>query len=525
MAAHRLDAASLAAGAAFCERVYAHELPTGQSHKLQPFDDVNRSIQIALAKQQRWTEHSWPDGGSGGLAVVLRGHAYRGREYYDNATVVAAQQLASSSVEARIIAPYARRGVRVRVFLTLYDSVTAELTRELYRPYEAHVAAVTRISSRMDEQITTVANALNAFMEHCELHHESFDAIVLTRYDMHFKADFSSLLGHNLVGFAGVHYPWPELELGSKWREVTTPSEYELRKRDAAGQRALLAAAALAKHHAKLAMLPQKWQRSMRTADTLVAFSFAYSRCVRDSTYMEMTRNWVTNAPHHGANASEAQPWRPHVVSNHWLHKLRYHLQRASNWSFFFLIGNSTFDSNPCQGACGLNPLYDLLPRNSWLVESGTCQRPEDFSWDNVSQTLCCPAPDYCCPNSLHDCSDPRAELYDMEKAHGGAGVPRAVLQSGWLVHYLMRADQKVRGRSRTPPHPLYPAALPHLCPASAWDGGHGTSRRCRFAMTNASLALVEEAWRAAPPWGKPWPRNADNVHMWSAGNGSRYVG
>ena len=524
MAARRLDAASLAAGAAACEHRYYFELPTGQSRKLGPRDDVNASIQFALAKQLRWTEHSWPDGRSGGLAILLRGHAYRGQEYYDNATVVAAQQLASRSVASKIIAPYDRRGVRVRVFLTLYDSITDELTRELYRPYEAHLAAVTRISSRRDEQITTVANALNAFLDHCERHGENFDAVVVTRYDMHFKADFWTLLGGSLVGFAGVHFPWQELELGSKWREYHTPSEYELRRHDAAGQKAMLAAATTAKHHALLAMMPHRWQRSYRTADTLVAFGFAYTRCVRDATYMEMTRNWVSYAdPRHEGNASE-KPWKPHVVSNHWLHKLRYHLARATNGSFFFLIDNSTFDSNPCQGACGMNPLYDLLPRNSWLVESDTCQRLEDFSWDNVSQTLCCPAPDYCCPNSLHDCSDPRAVLYDAEKAHGGAGIPREVLMTGWLTHYLMRADLMKRGHSRTPPYPLYPAALPRLCPASEWDGGNGP-RKCRFTMTNASLALVEGAWRAAPPWGKPWPRNADNVHMWSAGNGSRYVG
>ena len=54
------------------------------------------------------------------------------------------------------------------------------------------------------------------------------------------------------------------------------------------------------------------------------------------------------------------------------------------------------FDSNPCRAACMLNPVYDLQPRMRWVTESGICQRLDDFVYDASSDSLCCPAPNYC---------------------------------------------------------------------------------------------------------------------------------
>ena len=39
-----------------------------------------------------------------------------------------------------------------------------------------------------------------------------------------------------------------------------------------------------------------------------------------------------------------------------------------------YLVDDGVFDSNPCRVSCFLNPLYDLLPRNAWLVQQGVCQ-------------------------------------------------------------------------------------------------------------------------------------------------------
>ena len=46
-----------------------------------------------------------------------------------------------------------------------------------------------------------------------------------------------------------------------------------------------------------------------------------------------------------------------------------------------YLVDDGVFDSNPCRVSCFLNPLYDLLPRNAWLVQQGVCQaRPLHLS-------------------------------------------------------------------------------------------------------------------------------------------------
>ena len=60
-----------------------------------------------------------------------------------------------------------------------------------------------------------------------------------------------------------------------------------------------------------------------------------------------------------------------------------------------------------------LNPVYDLQPRMAWVAQSNICQRATDFAYDAASDSLCCPSPNYCCPNSLNSCASPRAILFD----------------------------------------------------------------------------------------------------------------
>lgn len=45
-----------------------------------------------------------------------------------------------------------------------------------------------------------------------------------------------------------------------------------------------------------------------------------------------------------------------------------------------------------------------MLPRNNWIVEHGLCQKQEDFLLDEMTNTLCCPSPDNCCPNTNRGC-------------------------------------------------------------------------------------------------------------------------
>ena len=56
----------------------------------------------------------------------------------------------------------------------------------------------------------------------------------------------------------------------------------------------------------------------------------------------------------------------------------------------YFCGARPRYDSNPCAINCMPNPVYDILPRGAWLVNSGICQRQEDFLWDPISQ-VCTP--------------------------------------------------------------------------------------------------------------------------------------
>eukprot|EP00322_Chrysochromulina_rotalis_P025231 CAMPEP_0115862346 /NCGR_PEP_ID=MMETSP0287-20121206/18126_1 /TAXON_ID=412157 /ORGANISM="Chrysochromulina rotalis, Strain UIO044" /LENGTH=176 /DNA_ID=CAMNT_0003316759 /DNA_START=141 /DNA_END=671 /DNA_ORIENTATION=+ len=94
---------------------------------------------------------------------------------------------------------------------------------------------------------------------------------------------------------------------------------------------------------------------------------------------------------------------------------------------FTYLI-EGQFDSNPCRSTCMLNPIYDLLPRMEWITASHICQRIEDFTYDPVSESMCCPAPNYCCPNSVSSCNDPGAIRFDAVKA----GVTAATIVEHW---------------------------------------------------------------------------------------------
>ena len=43
--------------------------------------------------------------------------------------------------------------------------------------------------------------------------------------------------------------------------------------------------------------------------------------------------------------------------------------------------------------------------------------------YDDKTDSLCCPSPNYCCPNSLASCASPQAVLFDAIKANVSAEV------------------------------------------------------------------------------------------------------
>ena len=196
-------------------------------------------------------------------------------------------------------------------------------------------------------------------------------------------------------------------------------------------------------------------------------------------------------------------PW------NRWLHRMLPQLARAlqvnfssSEWranrSFSpqlqYLVPNGAFSSNPCAGSsCMLNPFYELLPRDAWVVESNICQSAADFVLDHATGSICCPSPDYCCPNSVANCSRPEAILFDA------TNVPASTLAHGWRKHYFARF--RTRGPEK-------------LCNASAWNGA-ASYPDCFWTMNEQSVARVKKVWSQASPIRVT--EDDDDTHNWRA--------
>lgn len=419
------------AGERFAQ-LYGASLVRGWCKCLRAGDNVNTNLAGQLRRQKPMTRILEPSDGfkavSGGLALLLRGGAFRGSPLDDAAARQVSQLHASQSVYDKAVKPFVELGQRVRVFLTLYSDVNASQIHALYAPYAAHVSAVTLLHTGASEQITMVANAIGAFLDVCRVTGQRFDAVVLTRFDLSFKMAFPRLLG-DLRTFSGVKYLWRELELGNKWRQLWKPSEDDLSRSSARDQQRLLHYAARREYERNTTFRPDVWRRQMRTADTFHAFSFAFTRCFRYAALFEMTRGWV--AANKNASAHDPFNWevsthqaklkpgevyakgRPppsaredddrmingtggmttivdaggdadfwsgayhstpaysnehlvHKVMNHWLHKTKYHLQRIGS-RLGYLLNNGSFDSNPCSYNCLLNPVYAPPSDRPWL--------------------------------------------------------------------------------------------------------------------------------------------------------------
>ena len=506
-----------------CVATYEQELTTGHCRCFRSDSGamiIQASLKRAMALQMPVTttiNHN--TGASGGLAILLRGGAFRGVAEDTAASRRQAQNMCSKSLVTNVVHPLRRWGVRVRIFLTVYDNVNSTMLDLLSAPYSAHVATVTRLSSRTSEQLTATANALQAFLAHCQVRSESFDAVILTRFDLYFKADAAALLGDPRT-FSGIRFLWRELELGTRWRLIWSPG------RDAVSASERDAWERLSNQMARTrgqTMHPSRWRRSVRTPDVFHAFSFAFARCFYMAVLVEMTRGWAPRVAPSAGNRTRTRETAEqpatnadhYEVTNHGLHKMLYHLSRAAPARTGYLLANSTYDSNPCSTTCMQNPVYEILPRGSWLVQSGICQVPSDFVWDPTSQTHCCPSPDYCCPNSVVDCADPHAILFDALATRGGQGVPRDVIRTEWRRHFLSRMTRPWKKKARADALQAATKKLTErVCPATQWSDGRSGKVGCFLAMTNSSVALVADAWRNMPAWVGPWPEDDDDVHM-----------
>lgn len=514
--------AGAASKATACENFFRTRLVKGHCNCLH--DNASSRVEAMMLDQKPNTTilHRHRDKGAsaertsnGAIAVLLRGHAFRGSAHDTMETRKAAQVECSESVQRHIVEPFKRMGIRVDLYLTVYDTVEEALLHELMRPYRPHVVTITRLSAKAASQLVGLANAIHAFESAAALGGVGpYDAVVEMRLDLRLKMDFPQLLlnGGTSIGMAGsqadamtvtwiagVRFAWREI--GGGWRTVWTPSENELRHASNASQHDMFRVAYHMQKERDGTFKPAHWLLNDRVPDTLMAWSGAFTSCVRLAFMLECTRGWAPGGANNrvGNDVGHRMLWQLRSA-------LAIPIPRAADLStstplgylpyLGYLVPNGQFDSNPCRAACILNPVYDILPRQLWTVRSGMCTRPSDFLYDNVSKSICCPSADSCCPNSVVNCSSPRAISYDASEVDD-----RILGREGWLRHYASR-------------HRYLSRPNPKICNVSDW-GTRRCDGRLALTVTPQSTMRIQALWNATP-WApaNDLPEDDDNCRM-----------
>jgi hypothetical protein len=333
----------------------------------------------------------------------VRGQAFRGvrRETFnmdrrDDAYRSATQVRCARSLIKRVLEPYEATGHHVSVFLTLYQKLWGSRA-DLVAAFAPRVVSVNTLHhDSTPSQILPIAAAVQDFLNWCAKYGEAFDAVLVTRFDIYFKSSLLNIMGRARA-VDGFRLLWKET--GGHWRQHANPIVVRNTfgyQNAGPGQKAL------------------DWRRTnVRTPDTLIGFAGSLARCFLNAALFELFPDSSCS---------------PKVCPLNFLHNLAGKLLRAlPARSIRFMVAGG-FDSNPCRAACMLNPLYDILPRMDWITDSRICQTPSDFTFDNQSQSLCCPSINYCCPNSVANCSSPDAIRFDAVSA----AVPAHVILKRW---------------------------------------------------------------------------------------------
>ena len=321
---------------------------------------------------------------AGSLALVIRGQAYRGleRETFkiESSTLEMrrqAQARCAESVVRHIVEAYEASGHSVDVFLTVYANLGGPLA-ELLAPFGARLVSVNTVhTERPASQLLTLASAVRDVMRWSAARGTVHDALIVTRFDVYLKASVAALMGP-ARGITSFRLLWREA--GGHWRHHSSADAVRRTFSIGGGH---------------------WWMANTRAPDALIALPGAFA-----STLLMSTRH-------------ELFPVRDMPTPLGFMHHMVTGLKRACVPEYplgpphrFMVAGQ--FDSNPCRASCMLNPMYDILPRMSWVTESGICQKADDFSYDGTSRSLCCPSPNYCCPNSIESCDDPGAVRFDV---------------------------------------------------------------------------------------------------------------
>lgn len=338
------------------------------------------------------------------IAVLVRGQTYRGvmRETFriDGMGRVrkAAQRDCLRSLVQHIFEPYERHGHVVDVFLTVYKDLGGPMD-ELLAPFGDRVATITTVVGRTSTQLLPLGAAVREFLSWCRRYKpEGYEAVVVTRFDVLIKTDIHALLGDaRLVD--GFRLLWREA--GGHWRHHSDSRT----------------SARTFMTHSRL-----DWRRgNPRAPDALLAFPYAYTGCFLASTRNEFfpIRNESRPLSFMHNMVPALRRALPFFTEHHTMRpRTDGPLAPAGVPSGMQYLVRGQFDSNPCRATCMLNPVYDFLPRMRWVSSSAICQSSHDFAYDDKSDSLCCPSPNYCCPNSLNSCASPGAVLFDVVTAN-----------------------------------------------------------------------------------------------------------
>ena len=95
-------------------------------------------------------------------------------------------------------------------------------------------------------------------------------------------------------------------------------------------------------------------------------------------------------------------------------------------------VSSYRWPGQPCLSADGIieQPTHTCSHRAT--DPDGRCDmsRRSDFQFDEKTDSLCCPSPNYCCPHSLTSCADPRAILFDLPSSN----VSDETIMSKWPI-------------------------------------------------------------------------------------------
>ena len=386
-----------------CVRHYEAALPSRQHYpKLL---ELTGRLQPTTEMLERKVNGSSPRA----VAMLFGGQSFRGhaREVASNSRATSdtglskrwhAQVRASNSMVEQVIVPFEKSGRRVDVFLTVYDTVKTQLRAELVSLYSPRVVSVTTVNEAGSQQLVRLAESVRIFLEQCASRGLVYETIIVTRYDLYIKQPLMRLVERNGSSVDSFRFLWREGN--GHWRHHSNMRAVVGTFRTDAGF---------------------DWRTSnQRAPDALIALPFDYTACFRSAV------RYITLPPKTAPNTSNLI---------HFLHNMIPELRNnvASRGpseppAVRFMFDDVSADSNPCRATCMSNPVYDILPRAEWVVASNICQRDADFVYDPISASRCCPTPNYCCPNSVVDCSLPEATLFDVFKSE----TPRSQILYSW---------------------------------------------------------------------------------------------